>query len=44
MTGLYIIIGLIILAVLAAKLYLAAAGIEDIRVDASAPVVLEAKA
>ena len=43
MTGLYIIIGLIILAVLAAKLYLAAAGIEDIRVDASAPVVLEAK-
>ena len=43
MTIVYVIVGLIVLAVLAAKLYLAAAGIEDIRVDTSAPVVVEAQ-
>ena len=43
MTVLYVIIGLIVLAVVLAKLYLAAAGIEDIRVDTSAPVVVESQ-
>ncbi|TYZ31103.1 hypothetical protein FZ041_00930 [Selenomonas caprae] len=43
MTIVYVIVGLIVLAAVAAKLYLAAAGIEDIRVDTSAPVVVEAQ-
>ena len=41
MTVLYVIVGLIVLAVVLAKLYLAAAGIEDIRVDMRAPVVAD---
>lgn len=43
MTVLYVIIGLIVLAVIIGKLYLAVVGKEDIRVDASAPIVLESK-
>ena len=43
MTVLYVIVGLIVLAVVLARLYLAAAGIEDIRVDMSAPVVADSQ-
>lgn len=43
MTIVYVLAGLAVLAVLAAKLYLAVVGKEDIRVDASAPVVAESQ-
>ncbi len=43
MTIVYVIVGLIVLAVFAAKLYLAIAGKEDIRVDTSAPIVVESE-
>ena len=43
MTALYVIIGLIVLAVVVARLYLCVAGMEDIVVDTSAPFVVEEK-
>ena len=43
MTALYVIIGLIVLAVVVARLYLCVAGVEDIVVDTSAPFVVEEK-
>lgn len=43
MIFIYALVGLVVLAALTAKLYLAVVGIEDVRVDASAPVVVESQ-